>query len=108
MRAAIGAKVDPDLKARRHEMRSAGHWFGQQEAGRFIADAADISDAAAEAFIAASIIAREPLLRSIGAAADDLREWQAACRKAFASRLASHGMRQERRRQHRELRSAMD
>jgi hypothetical protein len=107
MRAAIGRKVEPELKARRHQMRSAGHWWGQQEAERFLADATDTGDAAAEAFIVASIAAREPLLRSVGAGGDDVREWEAACRKSFASRIAAHRDREAQRRRDRDLRSAI-
>lgn len=100
-------KIPAELKARRHQMRSAGHYWSQHEADRFLTDPPDTGDIAAEAFIVVSMTAREPLLRSIGAGEDDVRDWQAACRKSFASRIAAYRERQERRQRHRDLRSAM-
>jgi hypothetical protein len=66
--------TDPATKARRSEMRRAGHAWGSRIAEMTIAE----------------IATREAALREIGADDADIEAWAGACSKQFIARMRNH------------------
>jgi hypothetical protein len=82
--------TDPDAKAVSAKMRSAGHFWGSKAADAVIAEGAPLTAATIERRLEQVLAERQPALRALGAADDEIAAWTAACAKRYAERLCSH------------------
>ena len=85
-------RIDPDAKARRSQLRSAGHYWGSKAADAVIAESKQLSADKIERRLQQVIAEREAALREIGTDAGDVAAWVGACAKQFLSRLCRRSM----------------